>query len=63
MLPRMPTLTVAAMREIARSQGFEWTDAELEALRPVVERTLTLLEKLETVPPPALDPGIQFRMF
>ena len=63
MLPRMTPLTIAAMREIARAQGFEWTDAELEALRSVVERTFVLLERLETVAPQTLDPSTQFRMF
>ena len=62
MLPRMTSLTVSAMREIARAQGFEWSDADLEALRPVVERTLVILQRLETVAPPALDPTTQFRM-
>ena len=50
------------MREIARAHGFEWTDTELETLRPVVERTLALLRRLETLVPPALDPTTQFRI-
>ena len=56
-------MTITEMREIARAQGFEFTDAELEGLRPLVERTLTLLQRLETVAAPALDPTTQFRMF
>ena len=62
MLPRMDSLTLSAMREIARAHGFEWTDAELEALRPVVERMLVLLQRLETLAPPTLDPTTQFRI-
>ena len=62
MLPRMASLTVSSMREIARAHGFEWTDAELEALRPVVERTLTLLQRLEAVAPSTLEPTTQFRI-
>ena len=62
MLPRMESLSLAAMREIARAHGFEWTDAELEALRPAVERTLALLQRLETLVPPTLDPTTQFRI-
>lgn len=55
-------MTVIEMREMARAHGFEWTDAELEALRPVVERTRVLLQRLETVAPPTLDPTTQFRI-
>ena len=63
MLPRMTSVTISSMREIARAHGFSWSDTELEALRPIVERTLTLLERLETIPPPGADPTTQFRMF
>ncbi len=62
MLARMEGLTLDVMRSITRAQGFEWTDAELEAIRPAVEVSLRLLRRLETVPLDAMDPMTQYRI-
>ena len=59
----MPALTIDAIRTLARLQGFEWTDAEIEAIRPVAEASLVLLERLRAVDLGAADPTIQFRVF
>jgi len=42
--------------------GFAWTDAELESLRPAVERLLEMLEPLEAVPIGELEPTTQYRV-
>ena len=42
--------------------GFAWTGAELESLRPAVERLLEMLERLEAVPIGELEPTTQYRV-
>jgi hypothetical protein len=61
-LRRMESLTLDTMRAVARLQGFDWSDAELEAIRPVVEAGRRLLAALETAPLAQLDPTTQFRI-
>jgi hypothetical protein len=38
-----------SLRHAARLAGFDWTDAELQALLPAVDRTRALLAALEAV--------------
>ena len=59
----MAPLSIDAIRTLARLQGFEWTDAEIEAIRPTVEASLALLERLRMIDLGATDPTIQFRSF
>lgn len=51
MLGRMDTAhDLPSLRRAARVAGFDWTDAELEAILPAVESTRALLAALETLP-------------
>jgi Asp-tRNA(Asn)/Glu-tRNA(Gln) amidotransferase C subunit len=59
----MSELSLAVMRNLASLAGFAWTDEELEAVRPTVERSLAVIEKLDSVPLSETEPGAQFRMF
>lgn len=54
---------VEGMRRMAAAGGFAWTDAELEPIRPAVERLLDALERLESVLLGAIEPTTQYRMF
>jgi len=54
---------VQTLRRMAALGGFVWTDAELESIRPAVERLLEMLERLESVPIGDLEPTTQYRMF
>jgi len=54
---------VETLRRMAALGGFVWTDAELESIRPAVERLLEMLERLESVPIGDLEPTTQYRMF
>jgi hypothetical protein len=56
-------LDLAALRSAARLAGFDWTDAELEAIRPMVEASLRLLAGLEHLPLDDVEPTTQYRMF
>lgn len=51
------------LRACARLAGFEWTDAELEAIRPMVEASLRLLAGLEQLPLGEIEPTTHYRMF
>ena len=42
--------------------GFEWDDAELEALRPLVARSLDLLARLDAVDLGETEPTTQYRI-
>lgn len=54
---------LSALRASARLAGFEWTDAELEAIRPMVEASLRLLAGLEELPLDEVEPTTQYRIF
>jgi len=55
-------IDLETMRRTARLAGFDWSDGELEAIRPAVERNLALLARLETLPLGEVEPATQYRM-
>ena len=55
-------ITVETLQRLARLGGFAWTDAELETIRPGVQRLLETLEGLEAVPLDGIEPTTQYRM-
>jgi Asp-tRNA(Asn)/Glu-tRNA(Gln) amidotransferase C subunit len=59
----MAGLDVERIRALARVQGFEWTDAEIEKLRPLAEAIVATLARLREVDLGPADPSVQFRMF
>jgi Asp-tRNA(Asn)/Glu-tRNA(Gln) amidotransferase C subunit len=61
MLARME-ISVESLRRTAALGGFAWTDAELEAIRPAVQRLLESLEQMEQLPLGALEPTTQYRV-
>ncbi len=61
MLPPME-ISLETLKRLTRLAGFEWADAELEAIRPTLERTLDLLARLEAVPLAAVEPATQYRV-
>ena len=50
------------LRRVARVAGFDWTDQQLEAIRPAVEASLRLLATLDTLPLDAVEPTTQYRI-
>jgi Asp-tRNA(Asn)/Glu-tRNA(Gln) amidotransferase C subunit len=61
MLARME-ISVDSLRRTAALSGFTWTDAELEAIRPAVQRLLESLEQLEQTPIGEIEPTTQYRV-
>jgi hypothetical protein len=58
-----PPIDLDSLRAAARLAGFAWTDAELEAIRPMVEASLRVLAGLESLPLEDVEPTTQYRMF
>jgi Asp-tRNA(Asn)/Glu-tRNA(Gln) amidotransferase C subunit len=50
------------LRRAARVAGFDWTDDELDALRPMAQSVLRLLATLETIPLGAIEPTTHYRI-
>lgn len=61
-LPRMTPVTLDALRRSAQLAGFDWSDAELEAVRGAVERALESLARLERLRLGAMEPTTQYRI-
>lgn len=60
MLPRMAGPTVEELRGMAALAGFAWSDEELRALAPLVERQVASVEKLTALPLQGVEPGLPF---
>lgn len=58
----MTSLTAAQLVQFAALSGFTFSAADLEPLRPAVERALDALQRLETLPVQAIDPAVQYRV-
>jgi Asp-tRNA(Asn)/Glu-tRNA(Gln) amidotransferase C subunit len=50
------------LRRAARVAGFDWTEDELDALRPMAQSVLRLLATLETIPLGAIEPTTHYRI-
>ncbi len=61
MLPPME-IDLDTLRRMTRLSGFDWSDAELEAIRPALARALELLARLETMPLREVEPATQYRV-
>lgn len=55
-------IDLETLRRAAGLAGFAWSDAELDAIRPMVEAALRLLAGLETLPLEEVEPTTQYRM-
>ena len=61
MLARME-ISVELLKRAAALGGFDWSDAELEPIRPAVERLLEALARLEQLPLGDVEPTTQYRV-
>ena len=62
-LARMERLGIDTIRMLARLQGFEWTDAEIEAIRDAADAALAMLAQLRALDLGPADPTTQYRIF
>lgn len=58
----MKSLTAEQLCDLAALNGFTFTVAEVEGIRPAIESGLALLERLEALPVTGLDPAVQYRV-
>ena len=61
MLARME-ISLESLAHTAALAGFAWTDAELDAIRPAVQRLLESLGELELLDLGAAEPTTQYRV-
>ncbi len=54
--------SVRALRRVVWLQGYDWTDEDLERLLPQLEKSLELVERLDTLPLRDVEPAVQYRM-
>ena len=59
----MEPLSADEIRTLARLSGFEWTDAEIEAIRPAAGAAIAMLAGLRALDLGPSDPTTQYRMF
>jgi Asp-tRNA(Asn)/Glu-tRNA(Gln) amidotransferase C subunit len=62
MLARMEPIDLETLRRMARLAGFAWSDAELEAVRPTLERTFDMLRQLDSLPLAGVEPTTHYRV-
>jgi Asp-tRNA(Asn)/Glu-tRNA(Gln) amidotransferase C subunit len=58
----MASMTPATVEGLARAAGLALSPEELQALTPVVARTLAMLERLEALPVASAEPATQYRI-
>ena len=61
-LPPMESTTPAKVESLARAAGLALNQDELQALVPVVARTLEMLERLEALPLASAEPATHYRI-
>ncbi|MEK7878894.1 MAG: hypothetical protein AAB285_03460 [candidate division NC10 bacterium] len=58
----MVNLSLDAMRQLASLNGFQWTDEELEHIRPALERAMEPVARFEELSLDAVEPVLQYRV-
>ena len=58
----MSTLDLESLRHAARLAGFDFAAADLEPLRPAIERALQALGRLEALPLASVEPVTHYRV-
>ena len=58
----MNSVDVETLQRAARLAGFDFAAADLEPLRPAIERALQALERLEALPLASVEPVTQYRV-
>lgn len=58
----MEPIELETLRRMARLAGFDWSDAELEAVRPTLQRTVEMLRQLESLPLADVEPTTYYRV-
>jgi len=57
----MDRVTSKALKRAAALSGFDWPDEEIERLLPLAERSLELVDGLDSLPLREVEPAIEYR--
>lgn len=55
-------VSAKTLKRMAALAGFDWSEEEIEALLPVVERNLEMVERLDGLPLRDVEPAAQYRI-
>jgi Asp-tRNA(Asn)/Glu-tRNA(Gln) amidotransferase C subunit len=58
----MESMTPARVESLAQAAGLALSQDELQALVPIVARTLEMLERLESLPLASAEPAAHYRI-
>lgn len=61
MLAAMAPITPDLMRRMAALAGFAWSDDDVQAIAPLLERSLAAVQKLESLPLHDVEPDSGLR--
>ncbi|MEK6665389.1 MAG: hypothetical protein AAB016_05610 [candidate division NC10 bacterium] len=56
-------MNAKTLRRMAALLGYDWPDEELEALLPLVQKSLETVERLDALALRDVEPAVQYRMF
>lgn len=59
----MEGVNAKTLRRMAALLGYDWPDEELEALLPLVQKSLETVERLDALALRDVEPAVQYRMF
>lgn len=57
----MERVTPKALQRAAVLLGYDWTDEEVDRLFPLAERSLELVERLDSLPLRNVEPAVEYR--
>ncbi|MFZ1059275.1 MAG: Asp-tRNA(Asn)/Glu-tRNA(Gln) amidotransferase subunit GatC [Candidatus Rokuibacteriota bacterium] len=55
-------MNAKTLRRMAALLGYDWSDEELEALLPQVEKSLEMVERLDALALRDVEPALQYRI-
>jgi hypothetical protein len=58
----MNEITIDTLVRAARLAGFDWTEQDLQPVRPGIELALTALARLERLPLAGVEPTTMYRV-
>ena len=58
----MEDVNTKTLRRMAALLGYDWSDEELEALLPQVEKSLEMVERLDALALRDVEPALQYRI-
>ena len=58
----MEGVNAKTLKRMAALLGYDWSDEEIEALLPRVEKSLEMVDRLDALPLRDVEPALQYRI-